>query len=81
MLCNNHTDTEDFIAFSFVPLTFTNGAVYGDEQCYQVLITDDNILEDSEIFFVTLTSPEPAFLGSNLTQAAVLIHPDPADCK
>ena len=69
------------MAFLFVPLTFNDGLVSGDEQCHQVIITDDSILEDREIFFVTLTSPEPSFLGSNLTQATVTIHPDPADCK
>lgn len=76
-----YADIEDFIAFPFVSLTFNNGSVFGDEQCYRVVTTDDNILEGSEIFFVMLTSPEPAFLGSNLTQATVTIHPDPADCK
>lgn len=62
-------------------LTFDEGAASGDEQCHRVAITDDNILEDSEVFFVTLTSNEPAFLGNNLTRATVTINPDPADCK
>ena len=44
-------------------------------------VTDDDILEGSEMFFVILTSLEPAFLGSNLTYAMVTIHPDPTDCK
>ena len=44
-------------------------------------ITDDDIFEGSEVFFVTLTSPEPAFIGSTLARATVTINPDPADCK
>ena len=75
------TDTEDFISFPFVPLTFNDGSISGDEQCHLVIITNDNILEGSEVFFVRLTSPEPAFLGSNLTQATVTINPDPADSE
>ena len=75
------TDIADYIAFQFASLTFNASSVFGDEQCHRVLIIDDNVLESSETFFVTLTSPEPAFLGSNLTHTTVTIHPDPADCK
>ena len=62
-------------------ITFDEGAVYGNEQCYPVAITDDTIVEDDEVFFVILTSSEPAYLGSNLTRATVTIYRDPADCK
>ena len=74
-------DTEDYTAFQFVSLSFEAGAVSGDQQCHTVSITDDNVLEDDEIFSVTLTSSEPAFLGNSLTQATVTIRRDPADCK
>ena len=74
-------DTEDYIASQFVPLTFYVGSVLGDEQCYAVVIIDDNVVEDNEIFFVTLTSPEPALIGSILSRATVTINPDPADGK
>ena len=74
-------DVEDYDAFQFVSLTFDEGAVRRDEQCHTVTITNDDILEDSEVFFVTLTSNEPAFLGNNFTHATVTINPDPADCK
>ena len=72
------TDTEDYTAFQFVPLTFIEGSVSGNEQCYTVAIMDDNILENNETFSVTLSSNEPAF---NLTQATVTINHDPADCE
>ena len=74
-------DTEDYVAFLLVPLTFDKGSVSGDEQCYDVVIIDDDLVEDNEIFFVRLTSPEPALLGSTLSQATVTINPDPADGK
>ena len=75
------TDTEDYTAFQFVPLTFEAGAVSGDVQCLRIAINDDNILEDDEIFTVTLSSNEPAFLGNSSTQATVTIRHDAADCK
>ena len=62
-------------------ITFDKGAVYGDKQCYLVAISDDTVVEDDEVFFVTLTSNEPAYFESSLTQATVTIHHDPADCK
>lgn len=62
-------------------MTFDEGSVSGDEQCYDVVIIDDNLVEDNEIFFVTLTSLEPALLGSILSRATVTINPDPADGK
>jgi hypothetical protein len=75
------TDTEDYIAFQLVSLTFIEGSVSGDKQCYDVVIIDDSLVEDIEIFFVTLTSPEPALIGSILSRATVTINPDPADGK
>ena len=72
-------DVADYTAFQFVPFTFSNGAQAGDEQCHFTPVVDDDILEDSESFFVTLLSTEPAFLGSSSTQATVTINPDPAD--
>ena len=72
------TDTEDYIAFQLMPLTFEVGSVSGDEQCYDVVIIDDNVVEDSEIFFVTLTFTEPVLI---LSCAIVTINPDPADGK
>ena len=69
------------MAFQLVTLTFVEGSISGDEQCYDVVIIDDNVVEDNEIFFVTLTSPEPTLIGSILSQAAVTINPDPADSK
>ena len=57
---------------------FEVGSVSGDEQCYDVVIIDDSVVEDSEIFFVTLSFPEPALI---LSQATVTINPDPADGK
>ena len=75
------TDTEDYIAFQLVPLTFVEGSILGYEQCYDVVILDDSLVEDSEIFFVTLTSPEPVLIGNILSQATVTINPDPADGK
>ena len=62
-------------------LTFVEGSVSGDEQCYDVVIVDDNVVEDNEIFFVSLTSPEPTLIGSILSQSMVAINPDPADGK
>ena len=62
-------------------LTFVEGSVSGDEQCYDVVIIDDNVVEDNEIFFVTLTSPEPVLIGSILSRATITINPDPADGK
>ena len=46
-----------------------------------MVIIDDSLVEDNEIFFVTLTSPEPALIGSILSQSTVTINPDPADGK
>ena len=82
-MCNgvNSADAEDYTAFQFIQLTFNDGAVSGDQQCYTVSITDDSVLENDETFSVTLTSGEPAFLGSSLTQATVTIRRDPADCE
>ena len=60
---------------------FDVGSVSGDEQCYDVEIIDDSLVEDNEIFFVTLTSPETVLIGSILSRAAVTINPDPADGK
>ena len=57
------------------------GAVYGNELCYNVTIINDNILEEDEVFFVLLSSTEPAFLGSNFMQATVTINHDPANCE
>ena len=74
-------DVWDYSAFHFAMITFDEGAVYGDEQCYLVAINNDTVVEDNEVFFVTLTSSEPAFLMSSLTRATVTIHRDPADCK
>ena len=74
-------DTEDYIAFQLVPLTFDEGSPSGDQQCYDVAIVDDNLVEDNEIFFVTLTSPEQTLLGGDLSRATVTINPDPADGK
>ena len=62
-------------------MTFDEGSVSGDAQCYDVVIIDDNLVEDNEVFFVTVTSPEPALLGSTLSRATVTINPDPADGK
>ena len=64
-----------------MPLIFDVGSVSGDEQCYDVVIIDDSLVEDNEIFFITLTSPEPALIGSILSRATVTINPDPADGK
>ncbi len=75
------TDTEDYIAFQLVFLTFIEGSVSGDELCYDVTIIDDNLVEDNEMFFITLTSPEPVLIGRTLSQATVTINPDPADSK
>ena len=72
------TDTEDYVAFQFVSLTFDAGTVSGAEQCYTITIVDDNILENNETFSVTLSSNEPAF---SLVQATVTINHDPADCE
>ena len=72
-------DVADYTAFQFVPFTFLSGVQAGDEQCHFTPVVDDDILEDSESFFVTLSSNEPAFLGSSSTQATVTINPDPAD--
>lgn len=82
-VCNDvhFIGTEDYTAFQFIELTFDDGAVSGDRQCHTVSITNDNVLENDETFFVTLTSNEPAFLQSNLTQATVTIRRDPADCE
>ncbi len=74
-------DTEDYVSFLLVLLTFDEGSISGDEQCYDVVIIDDNLVEDNEIFSVTLTSPEPPLLGIILSQATVTINPDPADGK
>ena len=74
-------DTEDYIAFQLVTLTFDVESVSGDDQCYDVAIIDDNVVENNEIFFVTLTSPEPVLIGSILSRATVIINPDPADGK
>ena len=74
-------DTEDYIAFQLVPLTFDEESSSGDQQCYDVVIVDDNLVEDNEIFFVTLTSPEPNLLERTLSRATVTINPDPADGK
>ena len=60
---------------------FGEGSVTGDEQCYDVVIIDDNLVENNESFFVTLTSPEPILIGSILSRATVTINPDPADGK
>jgi hypothetical protein len=79
--CFTSTDTEDYVAFQLVSLTFDVGLVSGDEQCYDVVIIDDSFVEDNETFFVTLTSPEPALLGSIISRATVTINPDPADSK
>jgi hypothetical protein len=46
-----------------------------------VVIIDDSLVEDNETFVITLTSPEPALIGSILSQATVTINPDPADGK
>lgn len=75
------TDAEDYSGFQLVSITFDEGAAFGDELCHLVAITDDTVLEDEEQFFVTLTSNEPAYFGSGLTQATVTIKCDPADCK
>jgi hypothetical protein len=61
-----------------VPLTFDAGTLSGTEQCYTVVIMDDNILENNETFSVTLSSNEPAF---SRVQATVTINHDPADCE
>ncbi len=49
--------------------------------CHTIAVVNDDILEGSEVFTVTLSSNEPAFLGNGSTQATVTINPDPADCK
>ena len=72
------TDTEDYIAFQFVPLTFNAGTVSGTDECYTITIVNDNVLENNETFSVTLSSNEPAF---SLVQATVTINHDPADCE
>ena len=77
MLMLYFTDTEDYNAFQLVPLMF-EGSVSGDEQCYDVVIIDDNLVEDSEIFFVTLTS---LVHGRILSISRVTINPDPVDGK
>ena len=59
-------------------VVFEAGAVFSNEICQYIIIIDDYVLEDDEVFIVTLTSNEPAF---NLTQATVTIYSDPADCK
>ena len=71
--------TEDYIAFQLVSLTFDEGSLSGDEQCYSVVIIDDTLVEGNETLFVTLTSPEPALVGSTLSRATITIVPDPAD--
>lgn len=45
------------------------------------MIIDDDLVEDSETFFVMLTSLEPALVGSTLSRATITINPDPADGK
>ena len=69
----------DYTSLQLEPLTFFSGAQAGDERCHFIQVVDDNILEDSELIFITLSSDEPAFLGSVSTEAVVVINPDPAD--
>jgi hypothetical protein len=73
------TNVADYTAFQFVSFTFLSGAQAGEEQCHFTPVVDDDILENSESFSITLFSSEPAFLESSSTQATVTINADPAD--
>ena len=74
-------DGADYTSFQLEPLIFFSGAQAGDELCYFIPVVDDDILENSEFFFITLSSNELAFMGSVSTEAIVTINPDPADGK
>lgn len=76
-----HIDGADYTSLHLQEFTFASGALFGDKLCHFIEVVDDDILEGSEFFTVTLSSFEPAFQAGGSMQATVTINPDPADSK
>lgn len=62
-------------------LTFRPGQTVGDQLCTVVSVLDDNIIEDEETFFLTLSvAPEDMnfvkFSGGNLSIVSIIQDPN-----
>ena len=63
----------DYDPFSGRVLTFPMNSGSGAEQCTNVMINNDNVVEDSEMFFVDLTSND-ADIVSGRERATITIN-------
>ncbi len=70
----SHCTANSDYNFTSVILTFQSGLQGSDTQCTNLSIIDNNVLEDSEDFFVTLDSSDSDVrIDPDLDQASVVI--------
>ena len=70
---------EDYVFFGQRNITFGRNLLAG---CFNILVVDDNILEDTETFTLTFTH-EYSVCHSNksLGMMSVIIKEDPSECE
>lgn len=81
ILSNDTADTSDFNSSSLV-YTFGAGSRSGDTECNMVVITGDNIVEETEQFSVELHgNPDDHAVIINRSTALILIEDSSIACK
>ena len=63
--------SSDYTAVSMTPITFTAGSMDGTEECLNVSVTDDTLVEGIETFMVTLTTGQGIIAGTNVTTVTI----------
>ena len=79
----NHTDSVDYNAVSNIEIVFIPGQTVGDVQCISIaILDDDNVLEYSEFFQMSVTSSSSfVIVPSEQDTVDIYIDEDPQDGK
>ena len=75
-----NTASIDYNSINVEEIVFTSGQTVNDTQCTPITILDDNVLEDTESFQITLSAMDP-FISIPSTQDSIdiNINEDPLD--
>lgn len=79
VFCN--TASTDYNSISVEEIVFTSGQTVNDTQCTPITIMDDNnVLEDTESFQITLSATDPfVIIPSTQDSIDININEDPLD--
>ena len=70
----------DYNSISVEEVVFTSGQTVNDTQCTPITIMDDNVLEDTESFRITLSAMDPfVIIPSTQDSIDININEDPQD--